>query len=119
MLFSLKPTLFLALALTAVASPIANPTADEPSTLVARGRAKIKDVNCGGEILTKTDISNAIRESKNPSGGIYPKPFMNYDGFFGASNMQEYPLIPGGTYTGKLPQFFLFFNFSFRYTRLC
>ncbi|RAH63433.1 Ribonuclease/ribotoxin [Aspergillus piperis CBS 112811] len=101
MLFSLKPTLFLALALTAVASPIANPTADEPSTLVARGRAKIKDVNCGGEILTKMDISNAIRQSKGNGGGIYPKPFMNYDNFFGASNMQEYPLIPGGTYTGN------------------
>ena len=119
MLFSLKPTLFLALALTAVASPIANPTADEPGALVARGRAKLKDVNCNGQVFTKKDISDAIKESKNGGAGSYPKTYMNHERLFGASNMKEYPLIPGGTYKGKLPRSCLFLNFSFQYMGLC
>lgn len=119
MLFSLKPTLFLALALTAVASPIANPTADEPNTLVTRARKTIRDVDCDGKRLTVKDINNAINQSKNGGGGRYPSSYANHEGFFNAQNMKEYPLIPGGTYTGKLPQSCLFLNFSFRYTRLC
>lgn len=113
MLFSLKPTLFLALALTAVASPIANPRADEPNTLVTRARKTIKDVDCDGQVFTKKDISDAIKESKNGGAGSYPKTYMNHEGLFNAQNMKEYPLVSGGTYTGKLPQYCFFLNSPF------
>lgn len=119
MLFSLKPTLFLALALTAVASPIANPTADEPNTLVTRARKTIKDVDCDGKRFTINDIRNAINQSKNGGGGRYPSAYANHEGLFNAQNMKEYPLVSGGTYTGKQPQYCFFLNSPFQCMGLC
>ncbi|KAL7655713.1 hypothetical protein ACMYSQ_007654 [Aspergillus niger] len=101
MLFSLKPTILLALALTAVASPVANPTADEPHTLVSR--ATIKDVDCDGTKFTTTDIKNAISQSRT-GAGKYPDTYGNGEGYFKATTqLYEYPLVSGGTYTGGDP----------------
>ncbi|OJJ67732.1 hypothetical protein ASPBRDRAFT_161318 [Aspergillus brasiliensis CBS 101740] len=100
MLSSLKPTILLALALTAIASPVANPTADEPNTLVAR--AAIKDVDCDGTKFTTTDIRNAINQAYTGAGN-YPKAYMNGEGFFSSTTqLYEYPLV-SGTYTGGDP----------------
>ncbi|GCB21161.1 guanyl-specific ribonuclease Po1 [Aspergillus awamori] len=110
MLFSFKPTILLALALTAVASPIANPTADETNTLVAR--AQMKDVNCNGKKFAKQDIYNAIQQARkvqtakdNHETGYakYPEENFNFEGLFKVSTtLYEYPLVAGGVYSGKL-----------------
>ncbi|OJZ81599.1 hypothetical protein ASPFODRAFT_145813 [Aspergillus luchuensis CBS 106.47] len=108
MYFNFKPTILLALALTAIASPIANPTVDEANTLVAR--AARKDVDCNGKRFTKEDIHNAIEQSKvvekgretnARAYGKYPAVYGNGEGHFGSSStLYEYPLV-SGTYSGK------------------
>ncbi|GKZ29574.1 hypothetical protein AbraIFM66950_005606 [Aspergillus brasiliensis] len=98
-LSSLKPTNLLALALTAIASPVANPAADEPNTLVAR--AAIKDVDCDGTKFTTTDIRNAINQAYTDAGS-YPKAYRNGEGFFSSTTqLYEYlwsrePIPKGG-----------------------
>ncbi|GAQ46524.1 hypothetical protein AtubIFM55763_000911 [Aspergillus tubingensis] len=108
MFFTIKPTILLALALTAIASPIANPTVDDANTLVAR--ATRKDVDCNGVRFTKADIHNAIEQSKvvekgretnARAYGKYPAVYGNGEGIFGStSTLYEYPLV-SGTYSGK------------------
>ncbi|PWY71382.1 hypothetical protein BO83DRAFT_417950 [Aspergillus eucalypticola CBS 122712] len=108
MLFSFKPTILLALALTAIATPIANPTVDEGNILVAR--APRRDVDCNGKKFTKADIHNAIEQSKvvedkrqtnAKAYGKYPEVYGNGEGLFGSSRtLYEYPLV-SGTYSGK------------------
>lgn len=113
MFSTFKPTILLALALTAIASPIANPTVDDANTLVAR--ATRKDVDCNGVRFTKADIHNAIEQSKvvekgretnARAYGKYPAVYGNGEGIFGStSTLYEYPLV-SGTYSGsKLPHF--------------
>ncbi|GKZ20022.1 hypothetical protein AbraIFM66951_001614 [Aspergillus brasiliensis] len=107
MLF-LKPTILLALALTAVASPIAYPTTDAGVGLV--GRAQKKDVDCDGKRFTVADINNAIKQARlvqnekdNGVGGYgkYPETYNNNEGFFNSpSQLYEYPLV-SGTFSGK------------------
>ncbi|KAI3063013.1 hypothetical protein CBS147343_8479 [Aspergillus niger] len=101
MLFSLKPMILLTMALTAVASPIANPMADESHTLVSR--ATIKDIDCDGTKFTTTDIKNAISQSRT-GAGKYPDTYSNSEGYFKTTTqLYEYSLVSGSTYTNSNP----------------
>ncbi|PYI00186.1 Ribonuclease/ribotoxin [Aspergillus ellipticus CBS 707.79] len=107
MLFTLKPTILLALALTAIASPIANPNPNPETNLVAR--AAVKAVDCNGVKFTTTDINNALKEAKvvqtakddgKKGYGKYPEYYGNAEKLFtSTSNLYEYPLVDG-TYSG-------------------
>ncbi|GAT20794.1 hypothetical protein RIB2604_00802700 [Aspergillus luchuensis] len=107
MFFSLKPIIILALTLTAIASPITNPTVEETNILVTR--AQKKDVDCNGQRFTVADINNALRQAKvvekaKEDGatdyGDYPKVNNNHENLFSStSTLYEYPLV-SGTFSG-------------------
>lgn len=108
MFFSLKPIIILALTLTAIASPITNPTVEETNILVTR--AQKKDVDCNGQRFTVADINNALRQAKvvekaKEDGatdyGDYPKVNNNHENLFSStSTLYEYPLV-SGTFSGS------------------
>ncbi|PWY81906.1 hypothetical protein BO70DRAFT_396694 [Aspergillus heteromorphus CBS 117.55] len=111
LLSTLNPTILLALALTAIASPVANPIPE--TNLIERDlipRAQVKPVDCNGVKFTTTDINNALKQAKvvqtakdEKKAGYGKYPAFYGDGeklFQSTSNLYEYPLVDG-IYSGS------------------
>jgi hypothetical protein len=103
MLVNMKSLLLLGLVTltTAVPTPGGNLEAR-----MAKKKNVPDKVTCKGTVLEKNEIGGALSKAKtltcrDATTGAYPHKFNNANGVFGAtSELCEYPILKGGTYTG-------------------
>jgi hypothetical protein len=110
MLLDLKGIFLFGLLALAQASPVSVPGA---GGLEARAKGKkVTDVICDdGQRLTAEDVGLALRAARNAADESvgYPSLSWWYPHFFGnqppvfpaQAELRSFPIIPGGTFTGK------------------
>jgi hypothetical protein len=109
MYFNIKSIFLFGLVALSQASPI---TAPGSLDLEVRGGKKVHGAVCpDGTTLSKDDVGAAFAEAKRSEeksvgyNGLvnwYPHTYNNREGFFGAKDLYEYPIIQGATF-GMFP----------------